>query len=165
MSRLRIAAIAAMTFAGSAAFAANFGELSQARPDRGAAAVVPCPPGCGMPMAMPPGATAPGSMGGPLMLQGYGYNRYPSVPTGAVGRWPTALPMLPVGVQGLPANRQLRWTYGQVNAASDPFNVWGLSTPHMFVPWSTPMSGWANAQIWDWWRTRAGDAGPALPIW
>jgi hypothetical protein len=99
------------------------------------------------------------------MLQGYGYGRYPAVPTGAVSRWPTALPMLPVGVQGLPANRQLRWTYGQVNAASDPFNVWGLSTPYMFVPWSTPMSGWANAQIWDWWRTRAGDAGPALPIW
>lgn len=118
-----------------------------------------------MPMASSPGMAAPGAMGGPLMLQGYGFNRYPSVPTGAVGRWPTAMPMLPIGVQGLPANRQLRWTFGQVNAASDPFNVWGLSTPYMFVPWSTPMSGWANAQIWDWWRTRAGDAGPALPIW
>lgn len=77
----------------------------------------------------------------------------------------SALPMLPVGNNGMPSARQMRWSYGQVNAASDPFNTWGLSTQGLFVPWSTPMSAWTNAQSWDWWRNRAGDAGPPPPLW
>ena len=60
---------------------------------------------------------------------------------------------------GLP-NQTLRlWTFGQTNSTTDPFNPWGLSTPYMFVPWSTPLSGWTNAQTWNWWRERSG----ALP--
>ena len=55
--------------------------------------------------------------------------------------------------------------YGQVNAASDPFFIWGLRTQGMYVPWSTPMSSWTNAQNWDWWRRRSGDSGPQPPLW
>jgi hypothetical protein len=85
-------------------------------------------------------------------------NRYPASPNTAMG-------MLPVGANGFPNQQQLRWSYGQVNAASDAFNAFGLSTQGMFVPWSTPMSAWSNAQQWDWWRNRAGDAGPPPPMW
>ncbi|NOT18462.1 MAG: hypothetical protein HOP20_10435 [Sulfuriferula sp.] len=85
-------------------------------------------------------------------------NRYPASPNTAMG-------MLPVGANGYPNAQQIRWSYGQVNAASDAFNAFGLSTQGMFVPWSTPMSAWSNAQQWDWWRNRAGDAGPPPPLW
>ena len=47
-------------------------------------------------------------------------------------------------------------TFQQVNSTTDPYNAWGLSTPFMFVPWSTPLSGWTNAQTWNWWRERSG---------
>lgn len=77
----------------------------------------------------------------------------------------TAMFMLPKGNNGLPDARQVRWSFGQVNAASDPFFVWGLRTQGMYVPWSTPMSSWTNAQSWDWWRRRAGDSGPPPPLW
>jgi len=77
----------------------------------------------------------------------------------------TAMYMLPAAPNGMPDARQVRWTYGQVNAASDPFYVWGLRSQGMYVPWSTPMSGWTNSQSWDWWRGRAGDNGPAPPLW
>ncbi len=77
----------------------------------------------------------------------------------------SALFMLPKGSNGLPDARQIRWSFGQVNAASDPFYVWGLRTQGMNVPWSTPMSSWTNAQSWDWWRRRAGDSGPPPPLW
>lgn len=67
---------------------------------------------------------------------------------------------LPIGSHGdQPAAQVQLWTYGQVNSTTDPFNPWGLSTPYMFVPWSTPLSGWTNAQTWNWWRERSG----ALP--
>ena len=77
----------------------------------------------------------------------------------------TAMFMLPKGANGLPDARQVRWSFGQVNAASDPFFVWGLRTQGMYIPWSTPMSSWTNAQSWDWWRRRAGDSGPTPPLW
>jgi hypothetical protein len=51
-------------------------------------------------------------------------------------------------------------TFGQVNSMTDPYNPWGLSTPFMFVPWSTPLSGWTNAQTWNWWRERSGAPPP-----
>ncbi len=69
-------------------------------------------------------------------------------------------PYLPLGPNAdLPRGRTELETFGQVNSETDPFNPWGLSTPFMFVPWSTPLSGWANAQTWNWWRERSG----ALP--
>mgnify|MGYP003527002799 FL=1 len=77
----------------------------------------------------------------------------------------TAMFMLPKGANGLPDARQVRWSFGQVNAASDPFFVWGLRTQGMYVPWSTPMSSWTNAQSWDWCRRPAGDSGPLPPLW
>jgi hypothetical protein len=149
---------------GGIAYAATYGELAEMR---GQAI-----PGWG---AMPPAAAGgygarpavpayPGYSGGPQMMPGYGMTG--GTPgAGTRQRWPTATPYLPTGGNGLPSGRQIQWTYGQVNASGDPFNVYGLSTPHMFVPWSTPLSGWANAQSWDWWRARAGDAGPSLPLW
>ena len=51
-------------------------------------------------------------------------------------------------------------TFGQINSTTDPLNPWGLSTPFMFVPWSTPLSGWTNAQTWNWWRERSGALPP-----
>ena len=88
------------------------------------------------------------------------------VATAYPGYGNSALYMLPMnGANGMPDARQVRWSYGQVNAASDPFYVWGLRSPGMYVPWSTPMSGWTNSQSWNWWRTRAGDSGPAPPLW
>ena len=69
-------------------------------------------------------------------------------------------PFLPFGPNGgLPHGQLQLSTFGQVNSTTDPFNPWGLSTPFMFVPWSTPLSGWTNAQTWNWWRERSG----ALP--
>jgi hypothetical protein len=175
---------AALLLASASANAATYGELGDMRgqPLPGVPAqawnagvyapAAPVQPNCCKPAVVP----YPGYAGGPQMMPGYamggGYPGAAGYPLGpslgllpGAGRWPTALPYLPVAANGLPAGRQVRWTYGQVNASSDPFNVWGLSTPHMFVPWSTPMSGWTNAQTWDWWRNRAGDPGPALPLW
>jgi hypothetical protein len=69
-------------------------------------------------------------------------------------------PWLPFGQDAeLPHGRLQLDAFGQVNSTTDPFNRWGLSTPFMFVPWSTPLSGWTNAQTWNWWRERSG----ALP--
>ncbi len=69
---------------------------------------------------------------------------------------------------GLPFSRDGRlpggalqvWSFGQQNSTTDPYNQWGLSTPFMFVPWSTPLSGWTNAQTWNWWRERSGIRSP-----
>lgn len=161
MRRLGVAVMLGLV-AGSG-FAASYGDLAQARPQQ----PTPRPIAAGVlggNSGTPSAQLYPGYAGGPQMAPGYGLNSGYAAGQPAV-RHPSALPLLPTGSYGLPATRQMRWTYGQVNASSDPFNVWGLSTPHMFVPWSTPMSGWANAQTWDWWRTRAGDPGPPLPLW
>lgn len=93
---------------------------------------------------------------------GYGYG---ANATAYPANGNSSLFMLPKGSNGLPDARQIRWSFGQVNAASDPFYVWGLRTQGMNVPWSTPMSSWTNAQSWDWWRRRAGDSGPPPPLW
>ncbi len=53
-----------------------------------------------------------------------------------------------------------RQTFSQFNSTTDPFNPWGLSTPFMFVPWTTPLSGWTNSQTWNWWRERSGAPPP-----
>jgi hypothetical protein len=110
--------------------------------------------------------------GGPYYGNGYPGGGNPYGPPGSGGvatAYPaygnTAMYMLPQGSNGLPDDRHIRWTYGQVNASSDPFYIWGLRNQHMYVPWSTPMSGWTNAQSWDWWRNRAGDNGPPPPMW
>jgi hypothetical protein len=122
-----------------------------------------------------PSATAPVSAG--VSIQPYVtpapmyYGYQPPAPAyyGPGPQFPlpgnSAMPMLPTGSNGVPNPRQMRWSYGQINAASDPFNAWGLSTQGMYVPWSTPTSSWTNAQGWDWWRNRAGDEGPAPPLW
>ena len=69
--------------------------------------------------------------------------------------------MLPFGRDAhLPGGPTQLWTFGQINQTTDPFNQAGLSTPFMFVPWSTPLSGWTNAQTWSWWRERSGARSP-----
>lgn len=68
---------------------------------------------------------------------------------------------LPFGREGrLPSPQTQIWSFGQVNNTTDPFNQTGLSTPFMYVPWSTPLSGWTNAQTWNWWRERSGTRSP-----
>jgi len=75
--------------------------------------------------------------------------------------WTSPAPNLPFGREAnLPHGRLQVWSFGQVNSTTDPFNSAGLSTPFMFVPWSTPLSGWTNAQTWNWWRERAGVQPP-----
>jgi len=61
---------------------------------------------------------------------------------------------------GLPSGQTQIWSFGQMNNTTDPYNQAGLSTPFMFVPWSTPLSGWTNAQTWNWWRERSGVRSP-----
>ena len=145
----------------SGAQAASFGELSagQGAPagyenysagPYAATAMQPCPP-----YACQPVMSAPGNAEGSLSTLP-NYQLQPFVP--AYQANPRAF--LPYGPYGDQPNAQMQlWTFGQVNATTDPFNPWGLSTPYMFVPWSTPLSGWTNAQTWNWWRERSG----ALP--
>jgi hypothetical protein len=122
--------------------------------------------------------TVPTSMGPGISIQPYPtpapmlYNGFPPPQQIYYAQPPhyplpanSAMPMLPAGANGTPNPRQMRWSYGQINAASDPFNAWGLSTQGMYVPWSTPTSSWTNAQGWDWWRNRAGDGGSVSPLW
>lgn len=164
MSMRQIAAAVLLPLVAANGLAASYGELAEVRAQQ----PVSRPIAAGVSGAnntAPAGQLYPGYSGGPQMAPGYGLNGGYAAGGQPAPRFPTALPLLPSGNHGLPATRQVRWTYGQVNASSDPFNVWGLSTPQMFVPWSTPMSGWANAQTWDWWRARAGDPGPPLPLW
>ena len=129
----------ALLLASTAALAATYPELSERNGRRG------------------PAIGYTNGHGGAMSRPGY------AMPPSAYGN--SAMYMLPAGNNGLPDARQVRWTFGQVNAASDPFYVWGLRTQGMYVPWSTPMSSWTNAQSWDWWRRRAGDSGPPPPLW
>lgn len=162
MSSIRILGLAlAIGSVTPAAMAATFGELSGGMPSpgfpsysAGPYAVPPsaggCPPYC---------APVPAPLYGGPEGQLPGGNAMPNVydlPT--MGTNPN--PFLPIDSYGrIPHNQLSLWTFGQVNSTTDPFNPWGLSTPYMFVPWSTPMSAWSNAQTWNWWRERSG----ALP--
>lgn len=163
MSKRHFAALLILSAVAGSGMAASYGDLSQMKTQQPVSRPI-ASGALGANSASPPAQLYPGYTGGPQIAPGYGLTGGYAAGQPAP-RYPSALPLLPNGAYGLPATRQLRWTYGQVNASSDPFNVWGLSTPHMFVPWSTPMSGWTNAQTWDWWRTRAGDPGPPLPLW
>ena len=75
----------------------------------------------------------------------YGQATNGGVATAYPGYGNTAMYMLPMNTgNGMPDARLVRWSYGQVNAASDPFYIWGLRSQGMYVPWSTPMSGWTK---------------------
>ena len=157
--KLNVIVIIALGLSASAAWAGTYSDLAMrnaqmraAEQTRGATVVMMRAP-TGMP-AQPPS--------GPVYYQppqpaSYhpGYARQPD----------NILYMLPGGTSGRPDARMVRWSYGQVNASSDPFNTWALSAQGLYVPWSTPMSGWTNSQTWNWWRERAGDAGPPPPLW
>jgi hypothetical protein len=161
--------------------AATFGELS-AGP--GAAttmnpAVMPgpyaMPPMGQMPVGqmpvgqMPVGQMPGGQMPGGQMPGGQGFGGPEGVFPGALDQPPQLMipayqanprAFMPISPNGDQPTGQLQlWSFGQMNTATDPFNPWGLSTPDMFVPWGTPLSGWTNAQTWNWWRERSG----ALP--
>ena len=136
-TRRMTALVSALLLVSTAAVAATYPELAEQRAAR----------------------RAPPSIG---YGNGYGYG---ANATAYPANGNSSLFMLPKGNNGLPDARQIRWSFGQVNAASDPFYVWGLRTQGMNVPWSTPMSSWTNAQSWDWWRRRAGDSGPPPPLW
>lgn len=141
------------------AHAQTYGEMAMrnaqmraAEQNRGATVIVMQPPAAGVP-------SGPVYYQPPAMTYQPSYSGYAPQPTGS------SLYMLPGGPVGTPDPRMVRWTYGQVNASSDPYNTWALSSPGLYVPWSTPMSSWANSQSWNWWRERAGDAGPPPPLW
>ena len=156
------AAVLAVALSAPPASAATFGELSGA-PSQGNAGLstygagpyatspsTVCPPYC-----VPGVAAGPGGPEGTLPGQS-NYRATPYLPPYQAN--PRAyLPIAPYG-DGPDVRLQL-WSYGQTNSVSDPYNMLGLSTPFMFVPWSTPLSGWTNAQTWNWWRERSG----ALP--
>lgn len=148
--------------------AATFGELLARSPvvapdapvpGTGAYAPVPrdCPPDCDVVPA------------GPMAPQGFLSAPAPgTLPGNMPGAVPIFVPQvqadprafLPLGLYADAPGQQLQlWSYGQFNATTDPFDPWGFSTPYMYVPWSTPLSGWANAATWNWWRERSG----ALP--
>jgi len=171
----------ALILASSAASAATYSELAERSAQKRFSAPAPYPANSGV-------SIQPYAAAYPQPYPAYGYqpagaaNYAPAgyAPPPSPGAYPyggaagayypllpgnSAMPMLPVGSNGFPNPRQVRWSYGQVNASSDPFNAWGLSTQGMYVPWSTPMSSWSNAQSWDWWRNRAGDEGPPPPLW
>ncbi len=150
----------AAAFSALPAAAATYGELSGNGGNGGmgqpyasgayAPAPVVCPPYCnGQPI----------SNGGPEGI-------YPDQTNNAPTPWDIPAPMMaprlymPLsGRSDLPHNQLQLWSFSQYNSTTDPFNPWGLSTPYMFMPWSTPLSGWTNAQTWNWWRERSG----ALP--
>ncbi len=113
------------------------------------------PPGVGGCPQCGPNAFSGGPQGvPPAALDAPGAASLPST-------WTSPTPNLPFGREAnLPHGRLQVWSFGQVNSETDPFNSSGLSTPFMFVPWSTPLSGWTNAQTWNWWRERAGVQPP-----
>ncbi|EEW25318.1 hypothetical protein [Rhodobacter ferrooxidans] len=149
-----------LTGAALPAWADTFGELSASRAPNGAAQYGGYNAG--------PYASAPGGDCQPL-CQGNGFSggAEGTLPTDPGYGQPYISPLaanprayLPYGQRGdQPNDQMMLGSFGQINATTDPFNPWGLSTPYMFVPWSTPMSGWTNAQTWNWWRERSG----ALP--
>ena len=160
-TRIGAAAIAAALTALPAG-AATYGELSGA-PAPGTAGVATYSAG---PYASAPNAVCPPyclvapspAYGGPegTLPGGPDYRVTPYLPPYQAN--PRAyLPLAPQGSE--PDVRLLLWSFGQTNSVTDPYNTLGLSTPFMFVPWSTPLSGWTNAQTWNWWRERSG----ALP--
>ena len=150
----------ALTVLAQSAIAATFGELTGG--SAGAPAQVApyaagpyagtvntyCPPNCAPAPAPivggPEGAPPPG-LGPTLYIPPHEAAPRAYLPMGNLGDGPNT--------------QQLLWSFGQINSTTDPYNPWGLSTPYMYVPWSTPFAGWANAATWNWWRERSG----ALP--
>ena len=173
----------------SGASAATFGELTGAGPAgmpgvapsyaAGPYAGAPglCPPNCIMP------GTAWGNYGavpgfanqGGYVPMGYNGNQPlrggpEGVPPGDPGASPEGpfIPALAANPRAYlpfrsyadgPNSPLMLWSFGQYNSGTDPYNPFGLSTPYMRVPWSTPLAGWTNSQTWNWWRERSG----ALP--
>jgi hypothetical protein len=137
-----LAALAALMALAATAQAATFGDLAGAREAR--------PP---EPVITPDMFGAQGAIPRPLDA--------PAAAQVPPGGWTSPHAYLPFGPAGdLPNARLQTWTFGQVNSTTDPFNSAGLSTPYMFVPWSTPLSAWSNSQTWNWWRERTGVQPP-----
>jgi hypothetical protein len=139
---------AALLCLSTASVAGTFGELSAARAlqDHGPAVQPPaCPPYCPLPMRPPAvedGRPAQAAAAAPYLV----------VPVPA----PTGYPPFGAGPAGAPGGPIPIWSFGQITSMSNPYDPWGLNTPFMRVPWSTPMSGWTNAAAWNWWRERSG---------
>jgi hypothetical protein len=148
-------ALAALGALAATAEAATFGDLAGERAtDQGQA-----------PMGAIPGAACPNCGASELFGGPQGDIPRPlDAPAAAQippGGWTSPRAYLPFGPAGdLPNGRLQVWTFGQVNSTTDPFNSAGLSTPYMFVPWSTPLSAWSNSQTWNWWRERTGVQPP-----
>ena len=172
-ARFLAPALFATALSASVAESATFGDLSgSAKP--------PQPPDAGLYSATPhaagPYAASPYAPPAYGYGAGYGYSPTPpfagapSPSGGPEGAPPSDAPQgappppnayPPFGPYAdAPRGAVRSETFSQFNSSTDPFNPWGLSTPFMFVPWTTPLSGWTNAQTWNWWRERSG-APPA----
>ncbi|MDE2578251.1 MAG: hypothetical protein KGL46_05550 [Hyphomicrobiales bacterium] len=152
----RLSVLALLLAAAPAAMAATYGDLS-AQPD------TPPPAYAAGPYAEPPMPGACPQCGHPSFSGGpQGVMPAPlDAPGAAQLSYTPPERYLPFSRQaGLPHGRLQVWSFGQINSTTDPFNQIGLSTPFMFVPWSTPLSGWTNAQTWNWWRERSGVQPP-----
>lgn len=173
--KIRSSGLVALALAGvlaaGGADAATFGELAAGRGGGAAYPASPYGPGPYGPNAYGQGSYGPADRDCPPC----GPTAPPATPQGAMpapldmpaaaqvppGGWTPPQAYLPFNHQNnLPAGRLQVWSFGQVNSTTDPFNSAGLSTPFMFVPWSTPLSAWTNAQAWNWWRERAGVQPP-----
>lgn len=146
----------AATFSLGSVRAATFGDLS-------AGQAPPANPYPAAPYASPPNGGVGPTHGAPIYSGPQGAPPAPLDAAGAALMPPSTPPeaYLPFGQTGeLPHGRLQVWSFGQVNSGTDPFDTKGLSTPFMFVPWSTPLSAWTNAQTWNWWRERAGVQPP-----
>lgn len=138
IARFVILGIPALVCAGSTAMAATFGELSAARPTPAPT----CPPYCPVPQQAAPPQTVPSMP--PAAARPYAYAPAPE-----------GTPPLAPDPRVAPGGQIPVWSYGQITTMSNPYNPWGLTTPFMYVPWSTPLSGWTNATTWNWWRERS----------
>ncbi|WP_081533474.1 hypothetical protein [Rhodovulum sp. P5] len=147
--RSSLALAAALFCAPVAGSAGTFGELSaaKARPPVQEPPAATCPPYCPVAPYYAPPAAEGGLRRG--YVTGQPYMVAPVPP-------PTPYPPLVTGPGGEPGGAIPIWSYGQMTSMSNPYDPWGLSTPFMHVPWSTPLSGWTNATTWNWWRERSG---------
>jgi len=171
-------AFAAVLLTATTGNAATFGELNGNGPANmaGAAPAYPAGPYAGAPVYCPPNCipaspqfAAPGYPAPPVaaMQMRRGPEGVPPMDPGASPDGPF-IPSMAANPRAYLPFRQyadgpnaplMLWSFGQINATTDPFDRYGFSTPHMRVPWSTPMAGWTNAATWNWWRERSG----ALP--
>ncbi|MGV6820500.1 MAG: hypothetical protein ACWA5T_08385 [Parvularcula sp.] len=136
---------------GTGGFAGTYGDLAgRAVSAQGAPVYIPVAVG---PSSYPSG----NPMGsGPAGRSGFADGFYPPPSFG----YPFATYPMPeytpyAQAQRLPPPQLQTWSYSQLRTTTNPYFGWGLYTPYLWMPWSTPLTSWSNAVTSEWWRTRA----------